>query len=83
MSDPISGINDTGYWSLEYNGTYDLPSKANQSYNVRGNGNLRGAPNKILHNPYGHDTSESGYEDKVSSLSGSFSVKGSFSIINN
>ena len=83
MSDPISGINDSGYWSLEYNGTYDLPSKANQSYNVRGNGNLRGAPNKILHNPYGHDTSESGYEDKVSSLSGSFSVKGSFSIINN
>ena len=83
MSDPISGINDTGYWSVEYNATFDLPSKANQSYNVRGNGNLRGAPNKILHNPYGHDTSESGYEDKVSSLSGSFSVKGSFSIINN
>ena len=84
MSDPISGINSEGYWSSPtWYGASDLPSKANQSYNVRGSGNLRGAPNKVLFNPYGHDTSESDYEDKVPSFSGSFSITGSFSIINN
>ena len=56
LSDPYSGVNDTGYWSLAYNATYDASSKANQSYNVRGNGNLRGAPNRVLFNPFANDT---------------------------
>jgi len=56
LSDPYSGVNDTGYWSLNYNATYDEASNANQSYNVRGNGNLRGAPNRVLFNPFANDT---------------------------
>jgi hypothetical protein len=56
LSDPYSGVNDTGYWSLAYNATYDEASNANQSYNVRGNGNLRGAPNRVLFNPFANDT---------------------------
>ena len=56
LSDPYSGVNDTGYWTLTKNNTYDESSKANQSYNVRGNGNLRGAPNRVLFNPFANDT---------------------------
>jgi len=56
LSDPYSGVNDTGYWTLAKNNTYDASSKANQSYNVRGNGNLRGAPNRVLFNPFANDT---------------------------
>ena len=56
LSDPYSGVNDTGYWTVAYNATYDASSKANQSYNVRGNGNLRGAPNRVLFNPFANDT---------------------------
>ena len=52
MSDPYPGVNDTGYWSQEYNSTFDLASEINDSYNVRGNGNLRGAPNRVISNPY-------------------------------
>ena len=56
MSDPYPGINDTGYWSQNYNSTYDFAPQANDSYNVRGNGNLRGAPNRVLRNPYANST---------------------------
>ena len=52
MSDPYPGLNDTGYWSQNYNATYDLASEINDSYNIRGNGNLRGAPNRVINNPY-------------------------------
>ena len=56
MSDPYPGINDTGYWSQNYSSTYDYPSQTNDSYNIRGNGNLRGAPNRVLKNPYASGT---------------------------
>ena len=56
MSDPYPGINDTGYWSQNYNATFDSSSQVNDSYNVRGNGNLRGAPNRVLRNPYANST---------------------------
>ena len=56
LSDPYSGVNDTGYWTVAYNATYDASSKANQSYNIRGNGNLRGAPDRVLFNPFANDT---------------------------
>ena len=52
MSDPYPGINDTGYWSQNYNATFDEASEPLDSYIVRGNGNLRGAPNRVLRNPY-------------------------------
>lgn len=51
LSDPYPGVNDTGYWSMTYNSTYDS-SNASECYNVRGNGNLRGAPRKVLNNPF-------------------------------
>ena len=56
LSDPYSGVDDTGYWTVDYNATYDAASAANQSYNVRGNGNLRGAPDRVLYNPFANDT---------------------------
>ena len=41
-----------GYWSLAFNSTYDSPTVNNECYNHRGSGNLRGAPNRVLYNPY-------------------------------
>ena len=55
MSDPYSGIDDTGYWSQSYNASTDQASNINESYNYRGNGNLRGAANRVLFNPYASD----------------------------
>ena len=51
LSDPYPNVNDAAYWSMTYNSTYDS-SNAGECYNVRGNGNLRGAPNRVLNNPY-------------------------------
>ena len=51
LSDPYPNENDTAYWSMTYNATYDS-SNAGECYNVRGNGNLRGAPRRVLNNPY-------------------------------
>ena len=59
MSDPyptqgMSSIHDltSGYWSLGYNASTDASSNSGESYNFRGNGNLRGAPNRVLFNPF-------------------------------
>ena len=52
MSDPYPGIYMAGYWSQEYDSGFDLASEINDSYNIRGNGNLRGAPNRVISNPY-------------------------------
>ena len=54
LSDPYPDANDAAYWSMTYNATYDS-SNAGECYNVRGNGNLRGAPNRVLNNPYASD----------------------------
>ena len=51
LSDPYPNENDAAYWSMTYNATYDA-SNPGECYNVRGNGNLRGAPNRVLNNPY-------------------------------
>jgi len=51
LSDPYPNANDDAYWSMTYNATYDS-SNAGECYNVRGNGNLRGAPKRVLNNPY-------------------------------
>ena len=54
LSDPYPDANDAAYWSMTYNATYDS-SNAGECYNVRGNGNLRGAPKRVLNNPYASD----------------------------
>ena len=51
LSDPYPNENNQAYWSMTYNATYDS-SNAGECYNVRGNGNLRGAPKRVLNNPY-------------------------------
>jgi len=67
MSDPYSGINDTGYWSQSYNASTDEASNINESYNFRGNGSLRGAANRVLFNPYASDIIPSFSHDDVDS----------------
>ena len=56
LSDPYSNINSAYYWSSNYNGSTDLPGNSFETYNIRGNGNLRGAPNRVLFNPLTTDT---------------------------
>lgn len=56
ISDPYSDPTGVGYWSQSYNATFDASSKINDSYNVRGNGNLRGATNRVITNPYANNT---------------------------
>ena len=51
LSDPYPNPNSAAYWSMTYDATYDS-SNAGECYNVRGNGNLRGAPKRVLNNPY-------------------------------
>ena len=51
LSDPYPNENDAAYWSMTYNATFDA-SEDSECYNVRGDGNLRGAPPRVLNNPY-------------------------------
>ena len=51
LSDPYSNPNDTYYFSSTPNALYDAPL-TDECYNVRGCGNLRGAPRRVLNNPY-------------------------------
>ena len=67
LSDPYSGVNDVGYWSQTYNSTYD-EAELGESYNVRGNGNLRGAPNRVLYNPYVNNYKSSFFIDDGNSI---------------
>ena len=66
LSDPISGVNDTGYFSVNFSSTFDLSSFGDQSLNVRGNGNLRGAPNRILFNPFAQTDAEEPFKINAS-----------------
>ena len=52
ISDPYPDVNDSAYWATE---TFDNPNTYWESYNYRGCGNLRGAPNRALFNPYASD----------------------------
>ena len=51
LSDPYPNPNDTYYFSSTPNALYDAPL-TDECYNVRGCGNLRGAPRRVLNNPY-------------------------------
>ena len=53
---------------MNYNPTYDS-SNAGECYNVRGNGNLRGAPPRVLNNPYASNLIPSFSGIKVSGIS--------------
>ena len=75
MSDPYSGINDTGYWSLGYNASTDEASIPNTSYNFRGNGNLRGASNRVLFNPLTGDGEAEEGEGESPTVDGEYSVR--------
>ena len=56
LSDPYSDPDSTGYWSQNYAALWDQPDNDYELYNVRGNGNLRGAPNRVLNNPFANNT---------------------------
>ena len=50
ISDPITGVNDSGYFNVSIYGT-SQPAGNLHSHNTAGSGNLRGSPNRILFNP--------------------------------
>ena len=53
ISDPYPNVNGAYYFVSPYTGNqYDSPTRPSESYNFRGCGNLRGAPNRILFNPF-------------------------------
>lgn len=52
LSDPYPDPTETGYWTQSYNATYDAASSIGDSYNIRGNSCLRGAPKRVLRNPF-------------------------------
>lgn len=57
LSDPYSDPNNSKYFSATYNGTYDAAnSQPVESYNLSGCGNLRGAPKRVLFNPFANST---------------------------
>ncbi len=68
LSDPYSNENDAAYWSMNYNATFDA-AEADECYNVRGNGNLRGAPKRVLNNPYASNLEPSISGVKLSGIS--------------
>ena len=49
LSDPFSGVNDTGYFNIDITNT-PTPYYSMESYNTNGSGNLRGSPNRTLFN---------------------------------
>ena len=68
LSDPYPNENDAAYWSMNYNATFDA-AEADECYNVRGDGNLRGAPKRVLNNPYASNLEPSVSGVKLSGIS--------------
>ena len=52
LSDPYPSVTDTYYWASNYSAYLDNPTLTEDSYNLRGCGNLRGATNSVLTNPF-------------------------------
>ena len=52
LSDPYPSTSDTYYWASNYLSFLDNPILTEDSYNLRGCGNLRGATNSVLTNPF-------------------------------
>lgn len=55
LSDPYPDINEIGYWTQSYNASFDEASSIGDSYNIRGNSSLRGAPKRVLYNPFANN----------------------------
>ena len=51
LSDPYPDVNDASYFSNDADASFDAPLTL-ECYNIRGCGNLRGAPRRVLNNPY-------------------------------
>ena len=51
LSDPYPDVNDASYFSNDADTSFDAPLTL-ECYNIRGCGNLRGAPRRVLNNPY-------------------------------
>lgn len=69
LSDPYPSVTSDYYWCSNYNATYDFASSNGDSYNVRGCGNLRGAPKRVLKNPYANNTKPSMSNVNISGIS--------------
>ena len=52
LSDPYPSTSDPYYWASNVNAYLDTPNLTEDSYNLRGCGNLRGATNSVLTNPF-------------------------------
>jgi len=52
LSDQQPDPNGSGYWSNAYSSSTDLPVNSGQSYNLMGNGSLRGSVKNVLFNPF-------------------------------
>lgn len=52
LSDPYPSTSDTYYWVSNYLSFLDNPTLTEDSYNLRGCGNLRGSTNAVLTNPF-------------------------------
>jgi len=52
LSDPYPSTSSPYYWTSNANSYLDIPTLTEDSYNIRGAGNLRGATNSVLTNPF-------------------------------
>ena len=52
LSDPYPSTSDPYYWASNVNAYLDTPNLTEDSYNLRGCGNLRGSTNSVLTNPF-------------------------------
>jgi hypothetical protein len=52
LSDPYPSTTSPYYWVSDYLAFLDIPNLTEDSYNLRGSGNLRGATNSVLTNPF-------------------------------
>lgn len=55
LSDPYPDVNSSAYWTDTVTAA-DIPDNEFECYNIGGNGNLRGAPKKVLNNPFANNT---------------------------
>ena len=92
ISDPVQSEGNSatdnltnGYWPVSFSWNSDSPVKGGPPYqeyesaNLRGSGNLRGAPNKVLYNPYGNSLDSDarlnlGQSDELKFTAGKFTA---------
>ena len=77
ISDPITGVNDSGYFNISIYGT-SQPAGNLHSHNTAGSGNLRGSPNRVLFNPLSFPTNDNDTIIKISG--GSLNINGTVNL---